>query len=89
MLKAAKEASKLGNIGFSVAQASSANANTWLNSRYADFDDKIKRAGVHGSEGADCDRLYGCENEGIKSGGIWHLLTILKDNFLVDFNQLF
>jgi len=81
MCEAARDASKLGNVGKTVAKAASSNAAVWIHSKYG-IEGIIAEAGELGSEGQDCEKLFTCE-DGIEGKGVlYHMLQFLINYLL-------
>jgi len=79
--EAAKDATKLGNVGKTVAKAASSNAAVWINSKYG-IEGIIAEAGELGSEGQDCDKLFTCK-DGIEGKGVlYHMSQFLINHIL-------
>ena len=84
MCEAARDASKLGKVGKTIARAAGSNAAGWLGPKYGDFEEEIEKAGHLGSDGEDCDKIYLCENGTQKKGVFQYMSNELSRNVMED-----
>jgi hypothetical protein len=82
MCEGARDASKLGMVGKTIARAAGSNAAGWLGPKYGDFEEEIEKAGHLGSDGEDCNKIYICENRTQRKGVFQYILNELSRNVM-------